>query len=636
MRSRAPKFPPLLERETLSCAQNGDTCAPRPLHPTRPPRPARETTTCSSRPVHLSLRLRYRVLVIRGNAIADEPSREESPGEPRKTPAPDPLVGRTLNGKYRLLELHARGGMSRIYRAEQTPLARLVAVKVLSLSERSMTDSSDTGSAPAREFARRFFREASLLAKIQHPNVVTVFDYGRLDGSFGSEPPGVALASDVAQFFTVMEFLDGRTLAQHLRDRGRLSPMETIGILRQILHGLRAAHAAGVVHRDLKPSNLMLVRGGESDETLKIVDFGIVKVVNRPGVEEDQELTREGVFVGSPRYMSPEQVLGKGVDPRSDLYSVGLIAYEMLSGGPPLVGQSTVETMLAQVQRQPLRLADLTPPVACPEWLERLIFFCLEKDKDARPANCDDVLKALRGEGMDSGTARIAAPAFTAPGSVPPGALRVPGADLHIEVSAPTSKRRRWALFALGAMVLAAAAPAAFHFLSPSPNPVSAAADTATAPPTTPPPAASSAASPPQGTAPAHYQLHVSTEPSGAQFYDGDTLLGRTPFELTVSNDAVRAAPKSYVLRLDGYEPYRLDASESASDVVERVALVARRAGGKTPRWPAPPAATKGATAATTSSPKPATSAFPELETTPPAPTKGLRPLDDWNPWEKK
>src|SRR4051812_31553827 len=197
--------------------------------------------------------------------------------------------------------------MGRIYRAEQLALGRTVALKVLHGASRGSPAYLDD---PA--FKKRFLREASILAKLQHPNIVTVFDYGAIEGA-------------EEHYFMAMEFLQGETLLRRIVNQGSLSPRETIHVGRQIARGLCEAHAAGIVHRDLKPANVMIVAGREADDELvKVLDFGIVKVVGQEGGDEDdlvEELTQEGSFIGSPKYMAPEQIRkGAKVDPRTDVY----------------------------------------------------------------------------------------------------------------------------------------------------------------------------------------------------------------------------------------------------------------------------------------------------------------------------
>src|SRR5688572_25987582 len=214
------------------------------------------------------------------------------------------LVGRLVNGKYDVQAVIAAGGMGKIYRAEQQPLGRIVALKVLHArgGAAGTTGSGSHGSSGDPLFKKRFFREASILAKLQHPNIVTVFDYGRIDG----------LEPDDEQYFMAMEFLSGETLQQRIQARGALTVDEIMPVARQVARGLREAHANGIIHRDLKPSNIMITNGRDGEDLVKIVDFGIVKLTAED--EKTQELTQQGLFIGSPKYMAPEQVSSGKVD----------------------------------------------------------------------------------------------------------------------------------------------------------------------------------------------------------------------------------------------------------------------------------------------------------------------------------
>jgi serine/threonine-protein kinase len=285
----------------------------------------------------------------------------------------DVLEGTVINGKFRVTSLLATGGMGRIYLAEQAPLGRLVVVKVL----RTPAIASDT---VGTEFRKRFLREASILAKLQHPNVVTLFDYGRIEG----------LKEE--HYFMAMEYLQGDTLSVRLRRARSLAVQDSLRILRQIARGLREAHRLGVVHRDLKPSNIMLVPEDDGVEMVKILDFGIGKVL---GDEEDQEITQEGAFLGSPKYIAPEQVNERHVDGRTDVYALGVIAYECLCGQVPFEGQTNLETILAHTNKPVPLMSDRVPGTQVPELVERFVRRCLEKEPSERPQSMEEVLRLI-------------------------------------------------------------------------------------------------------------------------------------------------------------------------------------------------------------------------------------------------
>lgn len=297
----------------------------------------------------------------------------------------DALVGRIVAAKYRVLASIAAGGMGKVYRAEQLPLGRPVALKVLHPKH---TDGPDGPS-----LRKRFLREASILSKLQHPNIVTVFDYGKIEAD---EEGGERL-------FMAMEYLSGETLLQRLIARGRLPWQECVAVAKQLARGLREAHARGIVHRDLKPSNVMILKAADGEERVKIVDFGIVKVLEVG--DNDQELTQEGSVVGSPNYMAPEQISTGKVDPRSDMYSLGVILYQCLTGRFPFDVETPMQMMVAHVSKPPIPLLDRTAGLKVPAWLDELVMGCLAKSPDKRPQGMDEVLRAIQGDALSRDSA---------------------------------------------------------------------------------------------------------------------------------------------------------------------------------------------------------------------------------------
>ncbi|MFZ5896714.1 MAG: protein kinase domain-containing protein [Myxococcota bacterium] len=235
------------------------------------------------------------------------------------------LVGRVLAGRYRIVALLGAGGMGSVYRAEHVHMRKAVAIKVL---HREMT------SMP--EVVARFEREAVAAARIEHPNVATATDFGSLENG---------------SFYLALEFVEGQSLAALIRADGALEEPRALRIARQIADALAAAHAAGIVHRDLKPDNVMLVDREHASDFVKVLDFGIAKVKLEHG--GDQPLTQMGVVFGTPEYMSPEQARGLDVDARSDLYALGLILYEMLSGASPFRHEDLVAVLTRQITMNP-------------------------------------------------------------------------------------------------------------------------------------------------------------------------------------------------------------------------------------------------------------------------------------------
>jgi serine/threonine-protein kinase len=285
----------------------------------------------------------------------------------------DPLLGRVLDGKYTLLSVLGRGGMGVVYKAHQKSLERSVALKLM------------MGVEPEREaeFQRRFFLEAATAARLKHPNTITVFDYG-----------STAIDGDRVYYIT-MELLDGVTLSQVL-SKGPLAPVRAVNIAMQICRSLCEAHAAGIVHRDLKPGNVMLVKQDADDsegdaDFVKVLDFGLAKTRGGTATTGSQ-LTRAGTFLGSPRYVAPEQIEGKPIDGRADIYSFGCVLYRMLSGRVPFDGHQAVEVMLKHLHDPVPSLS--TPGV--PDSLEALVRACLQKKAADRPRTMDEVIASLR------------------------------------------------------------------------------------------------------------------------------------------------------------------------------------------------------------------------------------------------
>ncbi len=289
----------------------------------------------------------------------------------RASAAPDPMVGRVIQDRYTISGLIARGGMGKVYKADQRPLNRVCAVKVLNSNYAGDQDP---------EFEKRFFLEASIAAKLTHPNTVTVFDYGRTDGDDGF-------------YFMAMEYLEGQTLQRGIREAGFFSEERACHVARQICRALREAHGLGVIHRDLKPANVFLVQHGDETDFVKVLDFGLVKNVSD---SQTEDLTQTGLFMGSPKYMAPEQIQGQRVDCRTDIYALGVILYEMLSGKVPFDRPNSVHILMAHVNEAPPDMRTINPSLAISAELESLVASCLSKNMGDRPDTMDAVLTALK------------------------------------------------------------------------------------------------------------------------------------------------------------------------------------------------------------------------------------------------
>ncbi|MEO8379568.1 MAG: protein kinase [Acidobacteriota bacterium] len=280
-----------------------------------------------------------------------------------------PLATGARLGPYRIDAEIGAGGMGHVFRATDTRLDRAVAIKIL--PQHRWSDP---------QLRLRFEREARALSSLSHPNLCALYDVGEIAQSGAPVP------------YLVMELLEGDTLRERLA-AGRLSMRKALSWAAQIASGLAAAHQKGVIHRDLKPDNIFVTRGESSDELLKILDFGLA--LTEPGPTDTSTLlrTEPGMVMGTAQYMSPEQVRGEHLDARSDIFSLGIVLFEMLTGRAPFQARSAVETMSAILTEEPPELTSLVPAV--PESVETLVGRCLEKDPAQRFSSARDLAFAL-------------------------------------------------------------------------------------------------------------------------------------------------------------------------------------------------------------------------------------------------
>lgn len=271
------------------------------------------------------------------------------------------MVGRTLEGRYRILGRIARGGMSVVYEAVDTRLDRMVAVKVMA---------SALSADP--KFRDRFSREARAAARLQHHNVVAVYDQSESSGVGGHD------------VFLVMELVEGRTLREVIREKGRFSPAEAVSIMEQVLSALSAAHRAGIVHRDVKPENILL----SDDGVVKVADFGLARAV-----ESDAESTRTGLMMGTVAYCSPEQITRGDADQRSDVYAAGIVLFELLTGTPPFTGENAMAVAYQHVHSRVPAPSSRVRDV--PEPLDELVVNSTDSDPSGRPEDAAEFLAEL-------------------------------------------------------------------------------------------------------------------------------------------------------------------------------------------------------------------------------------------------
>ena len=312
-----------------------------------------------------------------------------------------------IDDRYRVVKRLGSGGMADVYCAEDSQLGRRVALKVL-----------NTRFAEDPGFVERFHREASSAAGLQHPNIVAIFDRGEWDGTY----------------YIAMEYVEGRTLKEVVREKGLAPPDAAIDITLQILRAARYAHKSGIVHRDIKPHNVLIDQEGR----VRVADFGIA----RAGTSD---MTETGSIMGTAQYISPEQAQGRPVDARSDLYSIGVVLYELLTGRVPFDAESPVTVALMQVNEPPIPPMEIKPDI--PPALDAIVMRAIEKDPARRFADADEFIAALE-------SARQAPQQVIAPPPV-------------VEEVVVEEPRSRWWLWLLILLALATMALAAYLLLRP-------------------------------------------------------------------------------------------------------------------------------------------------------------------------
>lgn len=454
----------------------------------------------------------------------------------------DPLLGTMVAGRYRVQKLLGEGGMGQVYLAVHEAIEKQVALKVLRPEYSRKED-----------IVTRFQQEAISASRIKHPNVLDVFDFGQ---------------TETGCFFLAMEFLEGHDLSDELERHQRLSPARALTIALQICKALATAHGAGVVHRDLKPENVFLQRTPDGDEIVKIVDFGIAQLRTKeeaaaaPGPR--RRLTRTGMIFGTPEYMAPEQAAGKKADLRVDVYALGVMLYEMLTGAVPFTGETFMAVLAAHLNDPVPPMRTHCPDLAVSPELEALVTRMLAKSPDQRCASMAEVAAALRATPEDLGNRESAlppqprAPMLTPANPLPddpvrravasaqtaaPDLAQLPPARSSTELGAeaPISLPKRSLLPLYGLLVLllvgGGVATAALLALQPPASPPLAEPLEPSAAPPPPPSALASTRPPPAPSASAAtvaptsgVRLDVETDPPGAVLLlDGAQVCDATP-----------------------------------------------------------------------------------------------------------
>jgi len=466
----------------------------------------------------------------------------------------DGLPGQ-LAGEYQILRKLGSGGFGTVYEAEHPVLKRRAAVKVLH-EQKSLDDVA----------VKRFIAEAQAASRIRHRHIVDIFSFGTLQNG---------------QLFYVMDLLDGAALDVYLEQRGRLSPVEALAVLRPIAQALDALHAAGVIHRDVKPANIFLAWDESGEVTPKLLDFGLIKLAVHSPVS-----TASDVLMGTPYYMAPEQCRGEAVDARTDVYALGVIVHELCTGEVPFVGESASAVLLGHVLKPPPRMSELQPEL--PPALDAPVLAMLAKLPAERPASAGAAFAQLESAAHEAaidvptGALRLPRPEPTTPApsaDVAQSGARGSSVAPHERSASGIVRSRRasalsWGLLAVGVIggallvgrlgggdnddadtsMAGAIAPTpaepgavpAAGSLAPAATTAAAAAPAAGASPGAAEPVA------PAPAAPAAVQLRVQGAPPGAQVKLGDRVLGDAPGPLAIEHGT---QPIELTVEARGYAP---------------------------------------------------------------------------------
>jgi len=278
----------------------------------------------------------------------------------------DSDISKRLIGKYEILAPIGRGGKSVVFKARDTESDKIVACKLL--LPQLINEERST---------KRFKQEAIAAKRLDHININSVSDFGEWNG----------------QLYMIMEFLDGKSLAEIIDSQGKLPINRALRIFTQIAAGCSYAHGRNIIHRDLKPSNLLIINKNGQEDFVKIVDFGIAKIVNESTIA-GTKLTQTGEVFGSPLYMSPEQCSGRPVDSRTDIYSLGTLMYETLTGKPPIKGPTALATIYMHTKEMPPKFGDIGADSKLAQAMENIVFKCLAKAPEHRYQSMDEIIDA--------------------------------------------------------------------------------------------------------------------------------------------------------------------------------------------------------------------------------------------------
>jgi serine/threonine-protein kinase len=353
-------------------------------------------------------------------------------GSTLRVPPGAALIGSIIADRYHILKKLGEGGMGQVFLAEHVKMGRPSAIKVMT-----------PGMMQDADAISRFNREAANASRITHPNVAAIYDFGETSDGL---------------IYLAMEYVEGEPLTAIIERAGALAPARAASIVRQTASALDAAHERGIVHRDLKPDNIMVARNRDGSDLVKVVDFGIAKSAHGAG----QKVTKTGLVVGTPEYMSPEQLAGDAVDARSDTFALALVAFHALTGSLPYAEGSAQETMIRRLTDKPRTLGETRPGVQWPPALERAVAQGLERDAHLRPATSGEFAAnfaaategmAAMADGLEGATHVMSAVPATRVANGEPG---VSGTRPSTRATLPVARRRSPWLLVGGGLAVAA------------------------------------------------------------------------------------------------------------------------------------------------------------------------------------
>jgi serine/threonine-protein kinase len=324
----------------------------------------------------------------------------------------DPLIGQIVGGRYRVTGVLGEGGMGIVYVGEQQMGSTVRKVAIKTLHSHLSKDPS---------VLARFHRECGTVAQLEHPNTIKFYDFG---------------ATEDGTLYIAMEFVKGEPLSDALQNGGAMPPDRVVRILRQVCGALDEAHALGIIHRDLKPDNIVLAETAGQTDFVKVLDFGIAARSESADAQKEQKLTQQGMVLGTPPYMSPEQFTGKALDGRSDVYSLGVMAYEMLTGKLPFEADTPWQWATEHMTAQPRPFEITAPTAAIPAHMRGAILRSLAKDREQRQTSAKEFFGELSGGSPMMGASATAGDAAAVSGSAATAAM--PAAPVFAPVAAPT------------------------------------------------------------------------------------------------------------------------------------------------------------------------------------------------------